>query len=315
MSKESDQRICGDIPACGVEEDRYYEAIQHIVHIASALPSRCSEVLEAFEQGIESSALHGLSIELPVQGGRREITSEITTGSEQRDIPASSIQQNLQQIVDVAADLLSKCFELEALNLEREEGHRSSEGFEDRVDAAAHLLNQYFEAELFSCEASNHETQRSSGPYGVSEDPPVQRGLKHTTTESFKPRGIRDVPASSIDSVCYNKALQQIADVAADLLQECFELLDSVTPNQTQKENQGNSVCHEEEGGNGNIPARDTKDAKCCEALQHIADIGADVLYRCFVLLDLQTSHQEKEENQRNSAPLKQTTEHYSSSR
>ena len=88
----------------------------------------------------ESSAFYGVSSELPVQGGRREITSEVTIGSEQRDIPASGIQHNLQQIVDVAADLLSRCFELETLNLEREEGQRSSEGIRDRVDAAACLL-------------------------------------------------------------------------------------------------------------------------------------------------------------------------------
>ena len=265
------------------------------MHIASALPSRCSEVLEAFEQDVESSALHGVSSNLPVQGGRREITSEVTIGSERRDIPASGIQYNLQLIVDVAADLLSRCFKLEALNLEREEGHRSSEGTEDRVDAAAYPLNRYFEAGLIRCEASNHETQRSSGPYGVSEDPPVQRGLKDTTamgTEGFKERGTGGIPASSIEDVCYNNTLQQIADVAADLLQECFELIDRT--NQKQRENQGNSVPHGEQGGNGNIPVRDTKIAKCHDALQHIADIGADVLYKCFVQLDLQTSNQEK---------------------
>ena len=315
MSKESDHRICGDIPACGVEEDRYYEAIQHIVHIASALPSRCSEVLEAFERDVESSALHGVSSNLPVQGGRREITSEVTISSERRDISASSIQHNLQQIVGVAADLLSRCFKLEALNLEREEGQRSSEGIGDRVNAAAYPLNRYFEAGLIRCEASNNETQKSSSPHGASEDPPFQRGLKNTTamgTEGFKPRGIRDVTASGVDNVWYTKALQEIADVAADLLQECFELLDSVTPNQTHRENQ---VSHGEEGGNGDIPVMDTKVAKCYEALQHIADIGADIIYRCFVLLDFQTSNQEEEENQNNSAPLKQTAEHYSSSK
>jgi len=295
VRKESDQRICGDIPACGVEEDRYYEDLQHIVHIASALPSRCSEVLEAFERDVESSTLRGGSSNLPVQGGRKEITSEVTIGSEQRDRPASGIQYNLQQIVDVAADLLSRCFKFEALNLEREEGQKSSESIGDRVDAAACLLNQYFESGSFSCEASNNETQRSSSQHGASEDPPVQRGLKDTTamgTEGFKPRGTGDVPASSIEDVWYNKALEEIANVAADLLHECFELIDRT--NQTQRENRGNSVPRGEQGGNGNIPERDTKVAKCCEALQHIADIGADVLYRCFVLLELQNSNQEK---------------------
>ena len=209
----------------------------------------------------------------------------VTVGSEQRDIPASDFHHDLQKIVDVAADLLSRCSEL---NLQREEGQRSSGGIQDRVDAAAHPPHRYFEAGSFSCEASNHETQGSSDPHEVSEDPPALRAQKHVIAEGFKSRGIRE-----------------IADVAADLLHKCFELLDSVSPNQTQRENQGKSVPNGEQGENGNIPARDTKVSKCYEALQHIADIAADVLYRCFVLLDLQSSHQEKEEHQRSSAPLK----------
>ena len=302
-----------NIGESGIGDGRNYEATQKIVDMAAGLPSRCSELLEALED--KSSASHAGNVS-PVQRAQRDVMAEVIGDPEQRDISANDFQHSSQQIVDVAVDLLSRCFEFEALNLEREEGQKSSEGIGDRVDAAACLLNQYFESGSFSCEASNHETQRTSGPYGASEDPPVQRALKDTTamgTEGFKERGIRDVPASSIEDVCYNKALQQIADVAADLLHECFELIDRT--NQTQREKQGNSVPHGEQGGNGNTPARDTKIAKCHEALQHIADIGADVLYKCFVLLELQSSHQEKEENQLNSAPLKQTTEHYSSSR
>ena len=49
----------------------------------------------------------------------------VTVGSEQRDIPASDFQHNLQQIVDVATDLLSKCF------LEREESQRYSATSDD----------------------------------------------------------------------------------------------------------------------------------------------------------------------------------------
>ena len=270
--KDSDQGSNGDTPACGIQDNRYYEDMQQITGIASELPSRCSELLEAFEQKEKSSSLHRVSNSPPFQKSQRNTTVVVTLGSEQRDMTASSLQRNLQQIVDVAGDLLSRCFELEALNLEREEDVRRSEGdrVEDRVDAAACLLNQYFEAELFSCEASNHETQRSStsGPHEVSEDPQVQSGLKHTAamgTEGFKPRGTGDVPASGVDDVWYNKVLQQIADVAADLLHECFELLDRTY--ETQRENQGNSG---EQGGNGNIPAKDTKVVKCCEALQHI---------------------------------------------
>ena len=201
----------------------------------------------------------------------------------------------------LAADLLFKCFELESLNLERKEDVRSSEGIEDRVDAATNLLHRYFETRLVSCEASNHETRRSSDPYEVSENPPI----KNTIAMGTEPRGTGDVLARATGNIWYNKALQQIADVAADLLHKCFELLDSVSPNQTLRENQGNSVPHGEQGGNGNIPARECKLAKCYEALQHIADIAADVLYRCFVLLDLQSLHQEKEEHQESSPPLK----------
>ena len=311
VSNGAEQRKDQDTDASSIEDQKHYEAIQKIVDMAAGLPSRCSELLEALDD--KSSASHAGKNVSPIQRAQRDTTVVVTVGPEQRDISANDFQHSTQQIVDVAADLLSRCFEL---NLEKAEGQKSSEGIKDRVDAAACLLNQYFESGLFSCEASNHGTHRSSSLHGASEDPTVQRALKDTTamgTEGFKERRIRDVPASSIEDVCYNKALQQIADVAADLLHKCFELID--TTNQKQRENQGNSVPHGEQGGNGNIPVRDTKIAKCHEALQHIADIGADVLYKCFVLLDLQTSHQEKEENQLNSAPLKQTTEHYSSSR
>ena len=309
VSKGAEQRKDQDTDASCIEDQKHYEAIQKIVDMAAGLPSRCSELLEALDD--KTSASHAGNIS-PVQRAQRDVMAEVIGGPEQRDISANDFPHSSQQIVDVAADLLSRCFELEALNLEREEGQKNSEGIGDRVDAAACLLNQYFESGSFSCEASNHETQRSSSLHGASEDPPVQRALKDTTTMGTEPRSTGDVPASGVNDVCYNKALQQIADVAADLIHKCFELIDRT--NQTQRENQGDSLPRGEQGGNGNIPERDTKVAKC-EALQHIADIGADVLYKCFALLELQSSHQEKKENQRSSAPLKQTTEHYSSSR
>ena len=184
VSKDSDQGSGGDTRACGIQDNRYCEAIQEITDIASELPSRCSELLEAFEQKDKSRSSP------PFEKSQRDTTVVVTVSSVQRDIPASDFQHNSQQIVDVAADLLSRCFELEALNLEREEDQRSSEGIEDRVDAAANLLDRYFEAGLFSCEASNHETQRSSGPHKVS----------------------------------FQHNLQQIVDVAADLISKCFEL-------------------------------------------------------------------------------------------
>ena len=299
VSKGAEQRKDQVAYTSCTDDHEHYEAIQKIVDIAAGLPSRCSELLEALED--KSSASHGGNSVSLVQRDQRDKMAEVIVGSEQRDIPASDFPHSSQQIVDVAADLLSKCFELESLNLEREEGQRSNEGIEDRVDATTNLLHQYFETRLFSCEASNHETRRSSDPHKVSKNPPK----KDTTAMGTEPRGTGDVPARGTENVWYNKALQQISDVAADLLHKCFELLDSVSPNQTLRENQGNSVPHGEQEGNGNIPPRDTKLAKCYEALQHIADIAADVLHRCFVLLDLQSLHQEKEENQESSPPLK----------
>ena len=109
-------------------------------------------------------------------------------------------------------------------------------------------------------------------------------------------------------------ALKEIADVAADLLSRCFELLDFEASN---KEDERNSVPNSvrdspvlrglatedvkvsEQGSIGNIPASGTdftEDAKCHEALQHIADIAADLLYRCFILLDF-LSRQKKQTN------------------
>ena len=44
-----------------------------------------------------------------------------------------------------------------------------------------------------------------------------------------------------------------------------------------------------EQGSIENVPATctdSTEDAKCYEALQHIADTAAVILYRCFVLFD-----------------------------
>ena len=178
----------------------------------------------------------------------------VTVGSEQRDIPASNFQHNLQQIVDVVAELLSK---LESLNLEREESPRHS---------------------------------------STSDDP---SGIIDITAEGSEQRN-GDTFASDIEH-----ALKQIADVAADLLSRCFELLDFEASNkESERVSAPNSVSEDspvlrslatevgkvpEQETIGNVPATctdSTEDAKCYEALQHIADIAADLLYRCFVLLD-----------------------------
>ena len=292
VSKDSDQGSSGTTPACCIQADRCYETIQEITDIASQLPSRCSELL-AFEQKDKSSSLHSISNSPPFQKIQRDTTVVVTVGSDQRGVPASHFQHNLQQIVDVAADLLSKCFELESLNLEREEDARSSEGIEDRVDATAYLLNQYFEAGLFSYQASNQalnsEREESQRRSATSDDP---SGLSDMTAESSEQRNA-DIFTSDIEC-----ALKQIADVAADLLSRCFELLDFDTSN---KESERNSVSEDlrglatevvkvsEQGSIRNEPAICTdsnEDAKCYEALQHIADIAADLLYRCIALLD-----------------------------
>ena len=279
VSTESDQGSSGDTPACGIQADK---AIQEITDIASELPSRCSELLEAFEQKdkrrVSDSPLF--------QKSRRDTTVVVTVGSEQEDIPESDFQHNHQQIVDVAADLLSKCFELEALNLEREEDQRSNEGIDDEVDATAYLLNRYFEAGLFSCQASNQALSNSER----------EESQRHSATGD-DPSGINDMTAEGLElrneeTFDTEHTLKQIADVAADLLSRCFELLDFDAPN---KESKRNSVREDlrglvsEQGGIRNEPASCTdsnEDAKCYEALQYIADIAADVLYRCFVLLD-----------------------------
>ena len=177
--------------------------------------------------------------------------------------------------------------------MEREEDQRSSEGIEDRVDATANLLNQYIEAGLVSCQASqqalNLEREESQRCSDTSDDP---SGLSDMTAEGSEQRNA-DIFASDIEC-----ALKQIADVAADLLSRCFELLDFDTSN---KESERNSVSEDlrglatemvkvsEQRGIRNEPASCTdsnEDAKCYEALQHIADISADLLYRCLALLD-----------------------------
>ena len=248
---ESDQRSNGDTPACGIQDNRFYEDIQKITGIASELPTRCSELLEASKQKDQSSYLHGASIYPPVQRCRQDNIPDVSIGSELEHIPTSGIQQ----IVDDAADLLSRCFELEALNLEREESQRSNA---------------------------------------------TSDGLSYMNAEGSEQRKA-DIFASDIE-----RTLKEIADVAADFLSRCFELLDFEASNKESGKNSvPNSVCDSpvlrglatkdvkvsEQGSTGNIPASDStaKDAKCHEALQHIADIAADLLYRCFVLLDFLT--------------------------
>ena len=178
-------------------------------------------------------------------------------------IPTSGIQH----IIDIAADLLSRCFELEAMNLEREESQSNA----------------------------------------------TSDGLSDTTAEGPEQRKA-DIFASDIEHT-----LKQIADVAADLLSRCSELLDfealnkenerSSLPSGATEASEDSSVLRglasetvkvSEQGSN--LPASDStgKDAKCHEALQHIADIAADLFYRCFVLLDF-LSLQKKQ----NSAPHK----------
>ena len=252
VSKESDQGSSGDTPACGIQADK---AIQEITDIASDLPSRCSELLETFEQKDKRSSLHGVSDSPLFQKGQRETPVVVTVGSEQTDIPTSNFQHSLQQIVDVAADLLSKCFELESLNLEREESQRHSttsddpsaisdmtaEGSQLRnedtfdnehalkqiADVAADLLSRCYE--LLDFEASNKDSVKNSVPSGVSEDSPVLRGLATEVVKVREQKSIGNVPAirtdSNEDAKCY-EALQHIADIAADLLYRCFALLD-----------------------------------------------------------------------------------------
>ena len=250
VSKGSDQGSSGDTPACGIQADK---AVQKITDIASDLPSRCSELL-AFEQKDKSSNLHRVS-NSSFQKSRKETPVVVTVSSEQRDIPGSDFPCNLQQIVDVAADLLSRCFELESLNLEREESPRHSTTGDDLS------------------------------------------GINDMIAEGSELRN-----AGTFDTECF---LKKIADVAADLLSRCFELLDLEASNKESKSvSVPNSVSEDspvlrglatevvkgsERGSIGNAPVTCTdsnEDAKCCEALQHIADIAADLLYRCFVLLD-----------------------------
>ena len=121
-------------------------------------------------------------------------------GSEQRkaDIFASDIEHTSKEIADVAADLLSRCFE------------------------------------LLDFEALNKESERNSVPTGaseVSEDFPVLRGLASETVEDSEQGSIENVPASDSTgkgAKC-REALQHIADIAADLLYRCFVLLDFLT--------------------------------------------------------------------------------------
>ena len=234
-------------------------ALQNIADIAADLFSRCLELLDfqvSHQENQKSSALHEVGEDLIVPRGK---TTENTKGSEQtgvKHIPASGIEHVLQQIVDVAADLLSKCFQL---------------------------------LEFQTLHQENEENQSNHVSHGVGEDPSVQKGV----------RGIIAKVTSGIQHT-----LQQIADVAADLLSKCLELIDLEAANQEKEEKQRSSAAHEDPLVTRS-PTGDVRDAilseqRCVEnvptkSLQQIADTAADLLSRCFELLDFQTSHQEKE--------------------
>ena len=243
------------------------DALQNIADIAADLLSRCLELLDfrgSHQENQRGSALHEVGEDVIVPRGK---TAEETKGSEQtgvKHIPASGIEHVLQQIVDVATDLLSKCFEL---------------------------------LEFQTLHQENEENQSNHVPHGVGEDPPVQKGV----------RGITAKVTSGIQHT-----LQQIADVAADLLSKCLELLDLEATSQEKEEKQRSSAAHEDPLA-PRSPTGDVRDAtlseqECVEnvptkSLQQIADTAADLLSRCFELLDFQTSHQEKEKQfERNSS-------------
>ena len=71
--------------------------------------------------------------------------------------------------------------------------------------------------------ARNIRDQSSSAPHGVSEDPPVQRGLRDIIskmTNSSKERNVGNIPANDIDDEKYYEAVRQIADIVCRCVQQ-----------------------------------------------------------------------------------------------
>ena len=68
---------------------------------------------------------------------------------------------------------------------------------------------------------SDTKDQTSSAPHGVSEDPPIQRGLRDIITEIAKSsEWVKDAPASDFDDDQYYKAVQEIADTVCRCVQQ-----------------------------------------------------------------------------------------------
>ena len=232
LNKETDLRDIQDAPANSIGEDKYYEAIQQIVDIASDLPSRCSELVKVLthEEKQRSSASCGVSV------GLSDKTAEDAVHLEQRGVEYIHAGVT-KQIVDAVTYLLSKCFELEDLNLEREDDQTATHGdsfhqkdLKDRyqkilqhiADTVADLLYRCFE--LLDSEARK---EINSASCGLSEDPSIKKRLiTAEVSKDSEQEGIRDVAASDIKGAKYREALQHIADKAADLLYRSFELLD-----------------------------------------------------------------------------------------
>ena len=69
--------------------------------------------------------------------------------------------------------------------------------------------------------AKDTKDQSSSAPHGISEDPPVQRGLRDIITEIAKSsEWVKDAPSSDFDDDQYYKAAQEIADIVCRCIQQ-----------------------------------------------------------------------------------------------
>ena len=69
--------------------------------------------------------------------------------------------------------------------------------------------------------ARDTKVQSSNAPHVVSEDPPVQRGLRDIITEIAKSsEWVKDAPASDFDDDQYYKAAQEIADIVCRCVQQ-----------------------------------------------------------------------------------------------
>ena len=181
QTKSALHRNSEDFPTQGIsatdltkgaeQKDIINEALQQIADITEDLVSRCFELLD-----FQNSPRAGIT-DVSVQEGTEDIPS--------RGMEYTKCYETLQVVVDIAAKMVSRCFD-------------------------------------FELSVANQEREKNAALHRVCEDTFARHGVRETeVASSTKQENVRFESASGK----YGKeTLRQIADIAIDLLSRCSKL-------------------------------------------------------------------------------------------